>query len=130
VNIGRTTRLQGQRYRATAVCEGIAPAIFFIEDIKQLLVNYESGPACSCGARPFLKTLIERKLKEIDNALDSLEALRGELQALYSWTLALEGKTSAELMKAGQPTPSDAVFGGHDKGSERGDQDRILAVMA
>jgi len=129
VNIGRTTRLQGQRYRATAVCEGIAPAIFFIEDIKQLLVNYESGPACSCGARPFLKTLIERKLKEIDNALDSLEALRGELQALYGWALALE-ETSADLMKAGQPTPSDVVFGGHDKDSERGDQDRILAVMA
>jgi DNA-binding transcriptional MerR regulator len=88
---------------------------FSIEDIKQLLANYESGPACGCGARPLLKTLIERKLKEIRDARDSLEALQGELQALYARTLALEGKTPAELMKAGQPTPSDAVFGGHNK---------------
>ena len=88
---------------------------FSIEDIKQLLASYESGPACGCGARPFLKTLIERKLKEIGNALDSLEALRGELQALYARTLAVEGTIPAELIKVGQPTPSDAMFGGHNK---------------
>lgn len=52
---------------------------FSIEDIKQLLTTFESGPPCGCGARPFLKTLIERKLGEIKDAVHALDELRAKL---------------------------------------------------
>lgn len=88
---------------------------FAIEDIRQLLASYESGPPCGCGARPLLKTLIERKLSEIGEALEALETLRVEMQSLHARTLALEHKTPAEFMKSGPPKLSDAVFGRHEK---------------
>jgi DNA-binding transcriptional MerR regulator len=88
---------------------------FSIEHIRQLLVSYENGPPCGCGARPLLKTLIERKLSEIGEAIQALETLRGEMQSLYARTLALEHKTPTELMKSGTPKISEAVFGRYKK---------------
>ena len=84
---------------------------FAIDDIRQILAGYESGPPCGCGARPFLKTLIERKLEAIAQTIGKLEALRDEMQSLHARTVALENKTPADLMKSGTPTLSDAVFG-------------------
>ena len=93
---------------------------FSIEDIRQLLVGYESGPPCGCGARPLLKTLIERKLSEIEEAVGALETLRVEMQSLHARTLALKHKTPAELMKSGPPKLRDAVFGrSREPGSEK-----------
>lgn len=86
---------------------------FSIEEIRHLLASYESGPPCGCGARPLLKILIERKLIEIGETIDSLEALRAEMQSLHVRTVALEHKTPADLMKSGTLTVSDAVFGRH-----------------
>ena len=94
---------------------------FAIADIRQLLATYESGPPCGCGARPFLKTLIERKLGEIAQTIGELEALRDEMQSLHARTVALENKTPADLMKSGPPKLSDAVFGRTSQpGSEKG----------
>ena len=84
---------------------------FAIEDIRQILASYESGPPCGCGARPFLKTLIERKLGAIAQTIGKLEALRDEMRLLHARTVALENKTPADLMKFGTPKLSDAVFG-------------------
>ena len=84
---------------------------FAIDDIRQILAGYESGPPCGCGARPFLKTLIERKLEEIAQTVGKLEALRAEMLSLHARTVALESKTPADLLKSGTPTLSDAVFG-------------------
>lgn len=88
---------------------------FSIEDIRQLLISYENGPPCGCGSRPLLKTLIERKLSEIGQAIDTLGALRVEMQSLHARTLALEHKTPADLMKSAPPKLSDAVFGRQDE---------------
>jgi MerR family copper efflux transcriptional regulator len=66
---------------------------FQIVDIKELLANYESGPPCGCGARPYLKALVDRKLKEVGETINIVEKLRTELLALYARTLALESKT-------------------------------------
>ncbi|MGH8467489.1 MAG: MerR family transcriptional regulator [Gammaproteobacteria bacterium] len=88
---------------------------FSIEDIRQLLVGYESGPPCGCGARPLLKTLIERKLNEIREAIEALKALHAEMQSLHARTLALEHKTPAELMESGPPKLRDAIFGRPEK---------------
>lgn len=84
---------------------------FAIDDIRQILAGYENGPPCGCGARPLLKTLIERKLAEIAQTIGKLEALRTEMQSLHARTVALENKTPADLLKSGTPTLSDAVFG-------------------
>ena len=84
---------------------------FAIDDIRQILADYESGPPCGCGARPLLKTLIGRKLEAIAQSIGKLEALRDEMQSLHARTVALENQTPAELMKSGTPTLSDAVFG-------------------
>lgn len=84
---------------------------FSIADIRQLLVGYESGPPCGCGARPLLKALIERKLNETGEAIKTLGLLQAEMQSLHTRTLALEHKTPTELMKSGPPTLRDAVFG-------------------
>lgn len=84
---------------------------FSIEEIRKLLQSYEAGPPCGCGARPLLKTLVERKLGEIGGAIESLENLRAQMQSLYTRTLALEGKTPAELMQSGPPSVSNAVLG-------------------
>ncbi len=86
---------------------------FSIEDIRQLIASYENGPPCGCGARPLLKTLIERKLSEIGETIKALEMLRGEMDSLHARTLALEHKTPAELMQSGPSNLSDAVFGRH-----------------
>ena len=88
---------------------------FSIEDIRRLLVGYESGPPYGCGARPLLKTLIERKLNEIREAIEALEALYAEMQSLHARTLALEHKTPAELMQSGPPKLRDAIFGSPEK---------------
>jgi MerR family transcriptional regulator, copper efflux regulator len=92
---------------------------FSIENIRQLLTDYESGPPCGCGSRPLLKALVERKLAEIKKALEALEALHAEMQSLYTRTLALENKTPAELLKSGPLKLSDAVFGRPQKPGER-----------
>ena len=84
---------------------------FAIDDIRQILAGYESGPPCGCGSRAFLKTLIERKLEAIAQTICKWEALRAEMQSLHARTAALENKTPADLMKSGTPTLSDAVFG-------------------
>lgn len=94
---------------------------FAIDDIRQILASYESGPPCGCGARPFLKTLIERKLGAIAQTIGKLEALRHEMLSLHARTVSLENKTPADLMKSGPPKLSDAVFGrdvqpGREKG--------------
>ena len=83
---------------------------FSLDDIRQLLQQYKSGPPCGCAARPFLKTLVERKLKETEEALKSMEALRDELRSLYVRVLALEGKTPAELLTRTTLTPVDALL--------------------
>lgn len=83
---------------------------FPLDDIRQLLEGYENGPPCGCAARPLLKTVVERKLNEIEEALKSLEALRGELNSLYARVLALEGKTPADLLERTLPTPADALL--------------------
>lgn len=94
---------------------------FAIEDIRQLLATYESGPPCGCGARPFLKMLVERKLGQIAQTIGELEALRDEMLSLHARTVALENKTPADFMKSGHPKLSDAVFGRADQsGSEKG----------
>ncbi len=97
---------------------------FSIEDIRQLLAGYENGPPCGCGARPFLKGLIERKLGEIEETIHTLETLRTEMQALHARTLALEHKTPTELMKSRPSKLSDAVFGRHGKADGRQRSDR------
>lgn len=84
---------------------------FAIDDIRKILAGYESGPPCGCGARPFLKTLIERKLEAIAQTIGKLEALRDEMHSLHARTVALENKTPADLLKSGTPTLSEAVFG-------------------
>lgn len=84
---------------------------FPLDDIRQLLEKYENGPPCGCAARPLLKTIIERKLNEIGEALKSMEALRAELRSLYARVLALEGKTPADLLERTAPTPVDALLG-------------------
>ena len=83
---------------------------FPLDDIRQLLQRYENGPTCGCAARPFLKTVVERKLEETKEALKSLEALHGDLRALYARVLALEGKTPADLLEQTSPTPVDALL--------------------
>lgn len=88
---------------------------FSIANIRQLLATYESGPPCGCGARPLLKTLIERKLSDISETMKALEALRLEMQSLHARTVALEHKTPAELMKSGSPKLSDALLGRYAK---------------
>lgn len=84
---------------------------FAIEDIRQLLAGYENGPACGCGARPLLRSMVERKLREIDGAIIDLQTLRSEMQILHARTVALENKTPKELLKAGTPTLTEAMFG-------------------
>ena len=84
---------------------------FSLIEIRKLLDSYESGPPCGCSARPFLRTLVERKITEVDEAIESLKALSAELGALYGRVKSLEGKTPAQLAKSIRPTPVDALFG-------------------
>jgi DNA-binding transcriptional MerR regulator len=84
---------------------------FSLVEIRKLLDAYESGPPCGCSARPFLRTLVERKIGEVEEAIKSLETLSAELKALHGRVVALEGKTPAQLSKRIRPTPVDALFG-------------------
>ena len=84
---------------------------FSIGEIKQVLEHYENGPPCGCGARPLLKTLTKQKLEEIDSGIDEMKALKAEMLKLYERTLALEGKTQADLLKQVEPKIGDALFG-------------------
>lgn len=84
---------------------------FAIDEIRQLLVGYESGPACGCGARPLLKSLLERKLHDIDETITHLQELRNEIRGIYARTVSLEKKTPKDLLKSGTPTPTEAMFG-------------------
>ena len=84
---------------------------FSLIEIRKLLDSYESGPTCGCSARPFLRTLVERKITEVDEAIEGLKALSAELVALHGRVKTLEGKTPAQLAKSIRPTPVDALFG-------------------
>jgi DNA-binding transcriptional MerR regulator len=84
---------------------------FSLVEIRKLLDSYEGGPPCGCSARPFLRSLVERKIGEVDDTLRALKNLSGELKALHGRVIALEGKTPAELSKRIRPTPADALFG-------------------
>jgi DNA-binding transcriptional MerR regulator len=88
---------------------------FSIKEIQQLLEHFENGPPCGCGARPYLKTLIEQKLEEIQTRIEEMGVLQSEMQKLHLRTLALDGKTPKELMKSGAPKLSDAILNRHKK---------------
>lgn len=83
---------------------------FPLDDIRKLLESYENGPPCGCTARPFLKTLVERKLGDIQEAIKSMQALHAELRALHNRVLALEGKTPADLLERTPHTPAGALL--------------------
>ncbi len=84
---------------------------FSIEEIRQLLEYFESGPSCGCGSRALLNELVEKKLDEIAQGIEQLEALRCRLQELHLRTQRLEGKGPKELLGKSKPTVSDAVLG-------------------
>jgi DNA-binding transcriptional MerR regulator len=88
---------------------------FSLIEIRRLLDSYESGPPCGCSARPVLRVLVERKIGEVDHAINGLKDLSAELKALHGRVVALEGKTPAQLPKRIRPTPVDALFGSPDE---------------
>ena len=83
---------------------------FSLIEIRNLLDSYENGPPCGCSARPMLRSLVERKINEVDEAIRDLKNLSAELNALHERVVALEGKTPAQLSKRIRPTPVDALF--------------------
>jgi len=84
---------------------------FSLIEIRKLLESYESGPSCGCSARPLLRSLVERKITDVDNTIKNLKNLSVDLKALRGRVVALEGKTPAQLSKRIRPTPVDALFG-------------------
>ena len=83
---------------------------FSLPEIRELLKSYESGPPCGCAARPFLRTLVERKIDEVDETITRLTGLLAELRAMQERVLSLEGKGPAQLFNRVGHTPVDALF--------------------
>ena len=73
-----------------------------LEQIRDLLSEVEEG--CCSSARPHIKSLLEMKLKEIDERIEGLKSLRNNLKLLHERVTNV-----SQDPKAAQPCPSKAT---------------------
>jgi DNA-binding transcriptional MerR regulator len=83
---------------------------FSLSEIRELLASYESGPPCGCAARPFLRTLVERKIGVVDETIKRLTGLLAELKEMQERVASMEGKGPVQLFNQVGHTPVDALF--------------------
>ncbi|MBL1385190.1 MAG: MerR family transcriptional regulator [Colwellia sp.] len=83
---------------------------FSIDEIRELLKHYESGPPCGCGSRNLLGKFIENKQKEVERSITELTVLKKQLAELGTRTEKLSNKGPDELLGETTPPVSDAIL--------------------
>lgn len=79
-----------------------------LDQIRDLLSEFEEG--CCSSARPHIKSLIEIKLKEIDERIEGLKSLRNNLKLLHERVTDVSQAPKAAHSCPPKATASQCVF--------------------
>lgn len=79
-----------------------------LDQIRDLLSEFEEG--CCSSARPHIKSLLEIKLKEIDERIEGLKSLRNNLKLLHERVTDVSQAPKAAQSCPPKATASQCVF--------------------
>lgn len=79
-----------------------------LRQIRDILSEFEEG--CCSSARPHIKSLLEMKLKEIDERIEGLKSLRSNLKLLHERVTYVSQDPKAAQLCPPKATASQCVF--------------------